>query len=145
MGITDLLSNLVTGTFIIEKQPAQVSLLPSCWWASTTYLLTWVTWGMTPSGLHGLHQAAASGSLCFRYAFRRSLCIFQYWWNFVPVFRYPLREEMFFHFQLWCWDPLVQQIRCCPGHSFSITRHFKPSVTFPSVFSTQDTVHLLHV
>jgi hypothetical protein len=26
VGITDLLSNLVTGTFIIEKQPPQVSL-----------------------------------------------------------------------------------------------------------------------
>ncbi len=38
VGITDLLSNLVTGTFIIEKQPPQVSLLrPSCWWASMIY------------------------------------------------------------------------------------------------------------
>ncbi len=83
----------------------------------------------------GLHQAVASGSLCFWYAFRNVFAVSACFAAGGILFHFSgipsLKKSSFIY--SWDMDPQVQRIRRCPGHSFSITWNFKPRVTIHSM------------
>jgi hypothetical protein len=91
-------------------------------------------------------QAVASGSLCFRYAFRNAFAVSAFFTTGGILSQSSgTRCEKKFFLTSSRGAGIRRFSGSAAGHAFSITRHFKPSVTFHSVFSTQDPVHLLHV